>query len=258
MQQTRSQMCRLDVHRSSNGRESQWTCQTFQRQRTKLLSHCRGVYHGWLFSKQVQKRHQALLRWLFWLKICYRSCHRYIVRIESLVYDLKSIFQGDSSNQIHFEAYQVSNQCTALVKDDCIIPTLDAPELAYIRESSNDKYIPDVYFREKDQYNNEVTKIARPLPVEYLIVDLPAGLAKDAYYSFNDDNPQLKFCFPIENRANIGESQDFSSLQKYMNQFPSYRFIEAMSNFHLLIFLITNQTVHFDVSPPSFLSVQVI
>jgi hypothetical protein len=40
------------------------------------------------------------------------------------------------------------------------------------------------------------------------------------------------------------------SLKRYMDQFPSYRFLEAISNFHLLIFLATNQTVHFDVRRP--------
>ena len=54
---------------------------------------------------------------------------------------------GDSNNQIHFEGYQVSNQCTSLARDGCIVPTYDSLELAYIRESSNEKYIPDVYFR---------------------------------------------------------------------------------------------------------------
>jgi nuclear protein localization protein 4 homolog len=54
---------------------------------------------------------------------------------------------GDSTNNIHFEGYQVSNQCASLVRDGCIIPTYDAPELAYIKESSNEQFIPDVYFR---------------------------------------------------------------------------------------------------------------
>ncbi|CAF0951552.1 unnamed protein product [Brachionus calyciflorus] len=152
------------------------------------------------------------------------------------------VVTGDSNNQIHFEGYQVSNQCASLVRDECIIPTYDVPQLAYIRESSNEKYIPDVYFREKDQYNNEVTKIARPLPVEYLILDLPAAFAKEPTYTFNEGN-LAKEPFPIENRADIGESQDFNSLKSYMKQFPPYRFIDAMSDFHLLIFLVTNQTV---------------
>jgi nuclear protein localization family protein 4 len=34
-----------------------------------------------------------------------------------------------------------------LVRDGCIVPTLENPELAFIRESTNEKYIPDVYFR---------------------------------------------------------------------------------------------------------------
>ena len=54
---------------------------------------------------------------------------------------------GDDSNQIHFEGYQVSNQCMALVRDDCLIPTKDAPELGYIKESSNEQYVPDVFYK---------------------------------------------------------------------------------------------------------------
>lgn len=55
-------------------------------------------------------------------------------------------FEGDSSNQIHIEAYQVSNQCMALVKDNCLIPTKDAPELGFIKESTSDQYVPDVFY----------------------------------------------------------------------------------------------------------------
>ena len=54
---------------------------------------------------------------------------------------------GDASNQIHFEGYQVSDQCMALVRDDCLIPTVDAPELAYVKESSNEQYVPDVFYK---------------------------------------------------------------------------------------------------------------
>ena len=54
---------------------------------------------------------------------------------------------GDKDSQIHFEGYQVSNQCMALVKDDCLIPTLDAPELGYVKESSEEQYVPDVFFK---------------------------------------------------------------------------------------------------------------
>ena len=49
----------------------------------------------------------------------------------------------------------------------------DAPELAYIVESSEAQYIPDVFFMEKDEYGNEIKKVGRPLPVEYLLIDVP-------------------------------------------------------------------------------------
>lgn len=156
------------------------------------------------------------------------------------------VVTGDSENQIHFQGYQVSNQCASLVRDECIVPTYDAPELAFIRETTDEKFIPDVYYREKDSYNNEVTKKAGPLPIEYLIVDMPAAFAKDPTYVFNDNSPLMKTPFPIENRAEIGEIQSFDSVQSYMKQFPSHKFLEAMSCFHFLIFLITNQAVHFD------------
>ncbi len=63
------------------------------------------------------------------------------------------------------------------------------------------------HIKEKDSYNNEVTKKAGPLPIEYLIVDMPAAFAKDPTYAFNEGSPLLKTPFPIENRAEIGEIQ---------------------------------------------------
>lgn len=35
----------------------------------------------------------------------------------------------------------------ALVRDDCLIPTKDAPELGYVKESSETQYVPDVFYK---------------------------------------------------------------------------------------------------------------
>ena len=35
----------------------------------------------------------------------------------------------------------------ALVRDDCLVPTLDAPELGYVRESTSEQYVPDVFYK---------------------------------------------------------------------------------------------------------------
>merc|ERR1712012_1199532 len=83
------------------------------------------------------------------------------------------VITGNKEGDVEMMAYQVSNQCMALVNDKIIVPTKDAPELAYILESSEAQYVPDVFFMEKDEYGNEIKKMGRPLPVEYLLIDVP-------------------------------------------------------------------------------------
>jgi len=150
------------------------------------------------------------------------------------------VMTGDKQNQIHPEGYQVSNQCMALVRDGCMVPCRDAPELGYIKESSNEQYVPDVFYKLKDEYNNEVTKIGRPLPLEYLLIDIPAGVAKETEESLftNNANPAIR-SFPPENRQIMGEMQDFGALSNYMSQFDRRTFLEAVSDLHFLFYLAT-------------------
>jgi len=58
-----------------------------------------------------------------------------------------SSLPGGPDNQVHFEGYQVSNQCMALVRDECLLPCRDAPELGYAKESSSEQYVPDVFYK---------------------------------------------------------------------------------------------------------------
>lgn len=41
----------------------------------------------------------------------------------------------------------MSNQCMALVRDECLLPCRDAPELGYAKESSSEQYVPDVFYK---------------------------------------------------------------------------------------------------------------
>ena len=47
----------------------------------------------------------------------------------------------------------------ALVRDEILVPTKDAPELGYVIESTDEKYVPDVFFMEMDKYKNEIKKV---------------------------------------------------------------------------------------------------
>ncbi|KAJ6634631.1 Nuclear protein localization protein 4 like [Pseudolycoriella hygida] len=142
---------------------------------------------------------------------------------------------GDAKKQVHMEGYAVSAQCMALVRDNCLLPTKDAPELGYVRESSDKQFVPDVYYKEKDQYGNEVSRLARPLPVEYLLVDVPASTPVTPMFTFTvRDDKQM---FPVENRYLDGHLQDFNALSTYISNWANNDFLEAVSDFHLLLYL---------------------
>jgi len=142
---------------------------------------------------------------------------------------------GNKENEIHMEGYQVSNQSMALVKDNILIPTKDAPELGYIRESSDKNYVPDVFFMTKDKYGNEIKKLGRPLPVEYLLIDVPVSTPKEPLFTF--PVPQERKQYAVENRLLESSIQDFNSFARYISQFRSAEFYDAVADFHVLLYM---------------------
>merc|ERR1712088_530774 len=134
--------------------------------------------------------------------------------------------------------FQVSNHCMALQRDGVIVPTKDATELAYIVESSDSKYIPDVFFTEKDEYGNEIKKVGRPLPVEYLLIDVPVTTPLQPLQTFTT-LPAGKNPFPVENRLLESSIQDFNAFARYISQFKDSEFPEFVSDLHVLIFMAT-------------------
>lgn len=77
--------------------------------------------------------------------------------------------------------------------------------------------------------------MARPLPVEYLLVDVPASIPMTPIYTFTAR--ELKDMFPVENRYIDGQLQDFNALSTYISKWTSGQFLEAISDFHLLVYL---------------------
>lgn len=77
--------------------------------------------------------------------------------------------------------------------------------------------------------------MARPLPVEYLLVDVPASTPLVPIYTFTArENRDL---FPVENRYIDGQLQDFNALSVYISKWGATEFLEAISDFHLLLYL---------------------
>ncbi|XP_038211734.1 nuclear protein localization protein 4 homolog [Zerene cesonia] len=143
---------------------------------------------------------------------------------------------GDTQNQIHLEGYQVSGQCAALVRDDILVPTRDAPDLGYIRDCTSTQYVPDVYYKERDAYGNEVGVSAKRLPVAYLLVDVPCGVSNSTQPTFS---PSASF--PPANRPLQNHIQSLKGLHDHIQSSPS--FLEAMSDLHVLLYLATNEAL---------------
>jgi len=147
------------------------------------------------------------------------------------------VVTGNQDNQVHMEGYMVSNQCMALARERVLVPTKDAPELGYVKESGPKQYVPDVFYKVKDEYGNEVTKIARPLPVEYLLIDITVATPNTPVLRFNSKG------FPTENRPMEGHLQDFPALAALRKKKSSAQLPDLFKDFHLLLYLAT-QTVH--------------
>lgn len=82
-----------------------------------------------------------------------------------------------------------------------------------------------------------MSRLGRPLPVEYLLLDVPASTPVTPTYTFNS-NPS-KQPFPVENRLLDGDIQDFNALNQYLSQFSSTEFFTAINDFHLLLYIAT-------------------
>ncbi|KAK9241350.1 NPL4 family-domain-containing protein [Lipomyces kononenkoae] len=85
------------------------------------------------------------------------------------------VISGNVDGQIEIAAYQVSNTAEAMVQADIIEPSV-SPELMLVKDATDQRYVPDVFFRRVNEYNTAVQENAKPVfPVEYLLVTLSHG-----------------------------------------------------------------------------------
>ena len=84
------------------------------------------------------------------------------------------VLTGNEAGEIGVEAYQVSEQAMAMCRSVDMIEASVNPNTIRIRPSSDGKrYVPEVFFRYKNQYGLDVKESAKPtFPVEYLIVNV--------------------------------------------------------------------------------------
>ncbi|CDW58621.1 nuclear protein localization protein 4 [Trichuris trichiura] len=142
------------------------------------------------------------------------------------------VASGGEDGTVKVFGYQVSNQCSAIVEAKLLTPIVGKPHLVHVKESTKQQCA-------LNEYGSAVMRAATPLPVEFLIVDMPVGMAKSAKRFFNPLHGVQPF--PVENRAVIGEFQTLGALRDYCSQFASDQELEMASDFHFLYFLLTNE-----------------
>lgn len=98
-----------------------------------------------------------------------------------------AVLTGTEDGAIDVSAYQVSEQACAMVEADMIEASVD-PAIVRVKEDDRTqdsaRYVPDVFFRYKNEYGLEVKKSAKPcFPIEYLIVNVsPPFLTRSSVY----------------------------------------------------------------------------
>ncbi|ODV64549.1 nuclear protein localization protein 4 [Ascoidea rubescens DSM 1968] len=147
------------------------------------------------------------------------------------------VISGNEKGDIDISSYQVSQDAEALVEADIICGS-SHPSMAYINDTNSERYVPEIFYRMRNEYNILVKKNAKPaFPVDFLLVTLSHGFPQAPKPLFKCEK-----IFPIENRSSMGASQDISSVKRHLGikGFEnSEEYIKYLSDFHLLGYLFT-------------------
>ena len=91
-----------------------------------------------------------------------------------------AIVSGAKEGGVDISSYQVSEQGCAMVAADMIEATIVPGAMRLKQESrepGNSRYVPDVFYREKNEYGLDVKHSAKPtFPVEYLLVNVRGAM----------------------------------------------------------------------------------
>ncbi|PWN26228.1 polyubiquitin-tagged protein recognition complex, Npl4 component [Jaminaea rosea] len=108
------------------------------------------------------------------------------------------VLSGTEEGAIDVSAYQISEQGVGMVKTDMIEASV-SPGIVRVKPSEGERYVPEVFYRYKNEYKIDVKESAKPtFPVEYLLVTLTNGFPTQPSPRFLSTTP-----FAIENRPGL-------------------------------------------------------
>ena len=152
------------------------------------------------------------------------------------------VVTGNEKGEIEVQAYQASDQAMAMAQADIAEPSVD-PAVVRIRPDASAggegprRYIPDVFYRYRNQYNLEVKESAKPcFPVDYLLVSLTHGFPEKPKPAFVGGNGVESFA--IENRQGWQDQTSDQVFAKASRVLGSDADLARwLSDWHLLVFL---------------------
>ncbi|KAI9350774.1 NPL4 family-domain-containing protein [Obelidium mucronatum] len=140
------------------------------------------------------------------------------------------VVTGNEEGGIETACYQISNVGVSMTRDGIIEASVD-PALVRVKASSNEQYIPEVFYTFKNGYGIQVKEAAKPtFPVDYLLVTLSHGFPQVPKPTFKSTTP-----FPIENRN--GATQEFQDMHAVHTRISQYDISQSLSDFHFLLHL---------------------
>ncbi|OBZ79306.1 Nuclear protein localization protein 4 [Grifola frondosa] len=169
-----------------------------------------------------------------------------------------AVLTGTADGAIDVSAYQVSEQACAMVAADMIEASVE-PGIVRVKEEDRSqdsaRYVPDVFFRYKNEYGLDVQKNAKPcFPVEYLLVNVSNGFPQTPSPIFRST------AFRIENRPGL-EDQHIEGVLRELARLGApdipqsahggdsqkrAALAEWLSDWHLVTFLGTTQLISQD------------
>ncbi|KAH9178915.1 polyubiquitin-tagged protein recognition complex Npl4 component [Lactarius sanguifluus] len=128
-----------------------------------------------------------------------------------------AVLTATKDGDVDIAAYQVSEQAVGMLQADMIEASV-SPGIMRVKEDSRGedggtaRYVPDVFFRYRNEYGIEVKKSAKPaFPVEYLLVNVTHGFPQNPSPAFRSHQ------FAIENRPGL-EDQSIEQVMRSLNE----------------------------------------
>ncbi|CEP61991.1 nuclear protein localization protein 4 LALA0_S04e05248g [Lachancea lanzarotensis] len=149
------------------------------------------------------------------------------------------VISGNIQEEVDISTYQVSTDAEALVQADMITGSTH-PSMAYINDTNEDRYVPELFYMRRNEYGLLVKENAKPaFPVDYLLVTVTHGFPTAEAPS----KPLFSTVtgFPWANRQVLGHSQDYAQLKQYLYEAAmsgDFQLLqEKLSNFHFLLYV---------------------